>query len=1385
MAKFTLADLAPDDEEEETPTQGSGVKTTFTLEDLATRDVVTESPAEDVVDEQIIEPEPEPLPQGDPIEDPDLARTTEKNIDYAKPTSFFSDVVQLGVGAGEFIAMASTDLAGAFAGTLAVASQIMKNAPAATPTEVASRMIMGESLLGGNKGGQIIKDAPDLINYMRDTFRYEPRSAGGQALEGLIGGLFGEVAKMGEVAGDAVADAGLPPSLSMAARIAPEAIVMLAPFALKGKPVDSLAKDVMDANAKAKAAGKKATIFSKKRAAELEAAQEQLNKIKAKPQAEVTAQEAAAIPELTNKIQEIGTKLAEEKGLDYIRKADTDSVLSKVSEAELLNADLKRVQELVKEAKNPDFEYTSSSAKPIETVIDGTKTTVTSGIEELVAAKILGEKKVHVRTILPHPKPKAVEAMAKQVNEITNQARILDEQIKAGATKTIMDKVRQQYDLTGPLKARLRKLLPDKEWVPVVLRYEQMHNAGTSATLFAKDFFEPIFKQVTDREVFTRNIGGKSVVMTDRMILDEIVQSRLITQIAKRKPNHKFDGRMGSKEHQARLRNLEKELGPEEFAHINGLADNVFSTYKKLLDLRREEGLITPELYKKLETFDYAPREHLEFFDPEIAGQSGKGVRSSGVLKLQDGSYDLTQVSASQLLHDSINRTHNIIARNRVLAELDNAIRSNPNSDLAKHVKIIKKPKKPGKGGGNPGKGDAVLETTTVGKIPRGFEKVEFFNEGKKRALALDPYIASVWKTPAELSSLRVGTGALRVLTGVSPVKALAVGLNPAFPLVEIPRNAIGVGFSNGVSLSGIKLFGSKSNIGQGLFGLPLTAAQFARNMAVVAKDARQHGPYFRELANNNAFPRFLAEIGLESFKEINRPEGLAGKLLTKSGARYLNRVADAWSYPGIYAETVMRMAVARQAKLRGLTPLEQAGESLRMVNFNETGYMTARVDSFIPFFNAGFQASRAQFRGFKEAPVRTTALASSVMSLGFANYFGNWMTNPEAVANIRDEHLATGFNIVFPKSMDAIDPDGNLVHPYLHIPADGAAVLPLAMMAWTMRRFNEKREPSGLLLEALTSSTFPLLDVTGSPLADATLAIFGNYDRFRGKTLFPENVGEPYQEYYGSHEANATPGLYVEAGKWLWEQGVLQDTNLEGLASPERLRAAVNAYLPGHPLSNAFVTLEPLVDPTERELYVSNWEHLDKSPFIGRVLHLSKQGTNAWNDSDSVVGDRAAKRAAAKRSADEMAFQVARGDLNAVTASNAVMSRFPEVDIEYRETLAKRIVVSSEAQKIFLRSGKAQKVGVPNHKWWATLGSYATPQDKATAYYQTWIQAGPTGRRNMDRVLRQLSGVGMQHKLMDSDGKFYLTLQNLKRTQGTDFVPGILLDDVDYNGRE
>ena len=1200
------------------------------------------------------------------------------------------------------------------------------------------------------------EDIVTIINDTRELFRVEPFTSSGEAVQGMVGDLFeSTLVHAGEVMGDKTLEATGSPGLATAARMLPETIFMLAPFASRlGKDT---AKNVVNSQN-----NKRVPVFDQATLDKYGTEVAELHKLRGLPADAINPEVVARVAELKHSTEVISKQLAQTEGMEFISVKKIDTLVNKIKPADVAKFnDLKFNDVILKTQK--EGEGTAASTV-VEVTIDGTNTFISKGLEEVIAAKVLGEKKLPVRTIVAKPKGKQLLKNYDKVTKASQDAIALKERLETEGTLKMGERLAKTFDITKPFKDRLKSVIPEKAWVPAVSLFEQMENAGSSAAMFARNRFEPIFTDVSNtRVLFKEKIGGKVVEMTESRILDDIVNSRMVKQISVMKDGKfKFARGLDAGHHSAYLFELKKKIGHENFDRLVGKADEMFDVYRDLLDLRHKEGLITDELHGKLREFDYSPTDFFEIFGKDSSGSLSV---LETVKKRKLGTTELTNLSAKEKLSNAIYNTYVAVARNRVMQELSSVVEAHPDALVANHIKNMPKAKS---------------------KAPEGMQKVEFFKDGKKAAMAIDPFIGKAWVTPKEVTQVRASTQAIRALSGVTPVKLLAVGADFTFPLTEIPRSIMGVGLSNTVSMSGLPLFGSTSRVGNMLYGMPLAAGQMLRNMTETIREGRTHGgifnsPHFKELAGNNGIPRFVAEIGLDEFR------GLRGENLNKGAMRYLDNVVSKMSMPGVYSEALIRTAIYKQGIRRGLSKTEAANESLRFVNYNNIGTITGPMDNFSPFFAAAFNAVKSQTRGIKEAPVRANAYALSAVSTALGLYFTNWLTNKDGMQDVSDEHLATGFNIVLPKQFSYTDLEGQIRHRYFHIPADGLLSPYLAAGGMMMRKYNERREPSGMMLDGL-KATFPFPQAGSVPMFDAMLAVFGNYDSFRGSKVFPKETGEPYLEYYAAHDEKATPRFLVDAGRFLWEDGAfehdnkkyqmipefasIKDTGLEGLTSPERLRAAVNAYVPTHPLVALFDTVESSFDPNLFEFYNENRQLLTDMPGMRRVLKETRPATNDMNDGVAQKGPGVEAKVKAQNLADEMAFLVSEGQLKLGTAMGkaAAADGVPEL---YRQELMMRIFYDVQAKKIFKDQPKlASTKGVPPHKWWRFLGSTRDSKDRAIVYYNKWKAGNADARNGMNRMALRLSAADTRFNIFNQE--FFREVERLKKEGGTDWEPGI-----------
>jgi len=158
------------------------------------------------------------------------------------------------VGATEFIAMGASDLAGSLAGFIRTGGEAILDT-----TNEASKMMFRRVLGVGDKPERLILDSPMIklarkfhnvvhdrllenINYHREQFRYKPWTDTGKSLTNMFGAGFEQIAELGQEAGDAVMEKTNNPAMATAARILPEATIMLGTLRLGAEKTNKIIK---------------------------------------------------------------------------------------------------------------------------------------------------------------------------------------------------------------------------------------------------------------------------------------------------------------------------------------------------------------------------------------------------------------------------------------------------------------------------------------------------------------------------------------------------------------------------------------------------------------------------------------------------------------------------------------------------------------------------------------------------------------------------------------------------------------------------------------------------------------------------------------------------------------------------------------------------------------------------------------------------------------------------------------------------------------------------------------------------------------------------------------------------------------------------------------
>lgn len=1295
-------------------------------------------------------------------------------------TQAVKDTPAATVGLGESVIAAGADIAGAIKGL--GQAVIDTGSPAGYVQSVidTQRYLLGmPSSEGIRTMPKFLKTLPEKIAAGREAFHYEPVTESGKAIVNMFGATFGAVSELGQKAGDVVFEKTSSPALATAARVIPDTVVMLAGIkAGKGTSEALPLQQMFEKNLERLVTkGETKQVFSQEKLTEHKVKTADIiaerNKLIDERQSILTAtspstrtpEQQLRLKEIKDRLNQIATEHMVIEGGTVKMTMNTNDLVSQLSPEQLKKI---KTEVVVKIGEK-------GAEKPItlERGPDG-NLTVKDGLEELSAAHILGNGQVPVIIKEDVINPQRAKELADRVNAFEESGRQLEKDLAKKLSKSLGAKTAELFfDVRAGLKARLLKTF-GKKAIPVIQFYELAQHAGSSTAMFSRDHIEPIFRQVGTDVVFTRTVNGKPLKVTSEMVLNELVRSRVVQEIARRNKNRKkpytFPGNLGPVEHAARIAELRQQLGPAEFERFQKLSDRVFDTYRALLDASLAEGLINKKSYKKLIDFDYAPTKHVDILDPidTVFGKEGLvQVRSSGVHHLGEGSVNPVEMSARNLLLDTAYRTFSRIAKNRTTLALARVARQDKGNGLVLDLGRIKDPKKR----------KAMLK-----RASKKSEIISYFEDGQRKYLALDRAFAQEFRTlPTVVSS--EAAKLLQYISGTALVKPAAVGVNPGFFIADFPRNVGHLMLAGGRTFGGDALYSGRTPI----IGPLQALKEIATDMVAVAPDVFHKRGLFRELAERNAFPFFIADVARESVgrtvverigDEVSgRNERI--KNVLKDTARVLGWVNN-------FSEALMRTAIARrvienQKKAKRPIDLDSAAfEASRIIDYAQFGYLSKSLDQVIPFFNPAMQATRTVLRGAREDPIRFGSLMLSTAFWSGFLYLSNYIMNDEGTAMLSDQDLGTGINFVLPPwLLSSVNPEGEQTYSAIHINVEPAFMPVIGYTNLLMRRYFEGREPSKMMLDILAKANPFAPSGMLPPTLDVYMKMFRNYDFWRDRAVFEGNR-DAWGEYYQGHERNATPRFYVELGRILAEKLNLKPGDaLEALSSPERIREAFDTFTGGNTVAfgvGRAIDLS-LFGPNEREQMKGINESISELPFMRRILRVVSPNVNAFSDASPLTKSNATKQQVMADEVDGVLFRYYNKGIGLEEATRQVLNIQQQLDPFDTERLLDRFSLGAKLLPMFRGLSPKQREGLPGVKWWLFVASKA-PKDRAAIFYNQWKNTPPGRRETLMSLAWRLSAAGGKFRLISPE--MWMEFERLKKRSGARFDGAVIPDGVD-----
>lgn len=781
----------------------------------------------------------------------------------------------------------------------------------------------------------------------------------------------------------------------------------------------------------------------------------------------------------------------------------------------------------------------------------------------------------------------------------------------------------------------------------------------------------------------------------DKARVDELMRARRIIEIQSYKPDYKVPEGITGQEAEGWARQLARDIGQEKFDQINAKTDAIMMEYRRLLADAYSSGILSKESFDKLIHFEYSPTEYIDLLDPivqyNIKGQKIT-VRGSGIADLGHGKGDATVRMDSQvMLAEAIARTRNRQFKNNTLQALWDLADIKPDNGI---VKIQDK--------GKPGK-----------HPPSGWTSFDLRIEGEQRQILMNDEFAQQFVSNPQ-PMVPFVANALRVMSGSSTMRFMAVGGNPAFIVAGIPMDILHTWLASGREYSA---------------HAPMYAAQIAKDMIEVLPDLLKKTGKYQQAMKEGLGAQYMSSYGQHVF---TRDKTLAERMMPRHEKilkvmQGMNQEADMW----------IRLA-HRERLIKNGMPSEQATAMARdRLDYSQGGEIIKAIDNVVAFTNVGVQALYKVGKAAERNPADFAIKAGWVAGAVGASVLGNMIASPNTWKQIPTSDKIRGINLSFGDQLYLIDQDGNKRYMYVPIRLDQVAAPISASIVGGLEMAEYGKMPSGLIKETVNQSTNLLGTTDLIPIISALEAMAG-WDSFRQKPVYQGPKVKP-----GDETRPDTHPLSRAVGK------------ATGL-SPMRLETAFGKFVSPN---NLWIQMAGgglrllLGDSDEREKTAMSQQFLIEH--LRPIVKLTNPMTQYLDSTEDRVMEEGSHK---KIQQDALDSLVAKGNMKDV---QAYISTQPKED---RDRLTKHATIGYQVDKIMQRNEAGSAEGVPPRSWWKITGA-ASARVRAQEFYSKWLDADTDGRRSMERIAQSLQNSGTGYM----SGEFQMEMAREKRLLGTD----------------
>lgn len=705
----------------------------------------------------------------------------------------------------------------------------------------------------------------------------------------------------------------------------------------------------------------------------------------------------------------------------------------------------------------------------------------------------------------------------------------------------------------------------------------------------------------------------KGLTRADRNQLDEIIQAKRFITIDKNRearglepvshPNF-IDGNKSEKW----LSKLEKNLGQEKYADLEKRAKEYFKTYKDLLQQVYDNGLISKESFDSMNDLDYQPRVFLQFvtdFNGDMAvtkktnNLETGGLSSEQIKSMKEGDASNLVLNSEWLLTNSLLARQKAVAMNNInkrfmseeypkaLKRFESLDPNNLQGDDKRFYKYFKELSS--KVIDNPYIGQTASETPKFkfDKTPANFQKAYYYIDGKQHQFFLEQGLYDSWTDNFDGLFKGNTKEILSYASGSALVKAIATGNNPAFPIVNTPRDFM---FTTTFSDQYSKFV--------------------PKAMLQVGKDAFKSFKELRNHDNSDILKKYFEYGGAMDFLSSEgrlKKNSLVGKTIEKVIDPKVKDIAKnifskvTLSKISEYSEMMFRLGIFQRSIQNQLKDLgfkdisevtdkqqkddiynEAVTSARSILDFNQGGTVTKDLEALVPYINVAFQGGRVAATAFEKDPIGTTSRVLQVATLASSIPVGISLALLSALKPDDDDKSA---GEIYLQAMDGISTYQKSKYMNIPIPiknSDGEyMVIKIAkaqelspVMSVTDDIYNnlirsmvgKEKKSAGRILDdaAFTfNSTVMPIDFTSpagfftrTPIVKGTLSYTTGYDFFRDEPL-SNDIGKVPLPVEGINNPNVED-FYKKIGS---DHGV----------SPIRSKAFVESLITG-PNTNPFV---------------------------------------------------------------------------------------------------------------------------------------------------------------------------------------------------------------------